>query len=129
MQNRLFTFMDEKDYQKKMIQSFLASRNYRHQYSNDGDEENNTLLLNRANDGIQKIIEDSKKKQTKSIKYGLHFIGDNKGLKSSRKQTMTVKSRTPKCSHKSINKYLTIDIRNESKVHKNELNRSITPKY
>lgn len=129
MQNRLFTFMDEKDYQKKMIQSFLASRNNRHQYLNDEEEENNALLLNRANDGIQRIIEDSKKKQTKPIKNTLYIVGDSKGLKSSRKQSIIPKSRTPKCSHKSINNYLTIDVRNEPKTHRHEFNRSITPKY
>jgi hypothetical protein len=129
MQNRLFTFMDEKDYQRKMIQSFLASRTYRHQYLNDGDEGNNALLLNRANEGIERIIEDSKAKQAKQIKNGLYIAGNKKGLKSSRKQSTMGKSRTPKCSHKSINNYLTIDVRNESKTHRNEWNRSITPKY
>ena len=85
--------------------------------------------MNKANDGIQRIIEDSKRKQAKTIKNALHIIGENKGLKSSRKQSIIPKSRTPKCSHKSINKYLTIDVRNESKTHRNELNRSVTPKY
>ncbi len=37
MQNRLFTFMDEKDHQKKMIQDFLLSRTNRHQYLSESN--------------------------------------------------------------------------------------------
>jgi hypothetical protein len=85
--------------------------------------------LNRANAEIQRIVEDSKKKQEKPIKNTLNIISANKRLKSSRKQSNMVKSRTPKCSHKSSRNYLTIDVRNESKTHINEVNRSITPRY
>lgn len=63
MGNRLFTFMDERDCQKKLVHNFLDKQTNPHTCLTQHLQENNRTLLNVGNHTLQKMIDDSKKKR------------------------------------------------------------------
>lgn len=98
MGNRLFTFMDERDCQKKLVQNFLAKQTNPHTCLTHQLQENNASLLNVANLALQKIIDVSKKKREDCQQKILNVKMKNKSCKSTSRLSKISKGKTPKAN-------------------------------
>lgn len=123
--SRLFTFMDERESERRIIQDFLMNCGKGHRLSLDPQPDRKHAQQPQ----IVKIIEDSRKKREDFLKkLGGSYL-ELKADKSMAKLNRNNKSKTPRHTPTNRERYDTIEVRSRSKTPNFDNPRSITPRY